>query len=222
MHPQTPEMAELERQLSKPTGETGIEVGEMMYHTNRNMILTVINALHIEDGDHVFELGHGNGKHLTSLFGVNRKINYSGLELSDTMHKAAVEENQGLISSGAATFFLYEDLPFPFPEGSFTRALTVNTIYFWKKPERMLAEFHRILKKGGQLAIGFGMKEMMQKMPFTGDRFKLYDDALIQVLVDSSEFSLKGITHHNETVQSKSGDLVEREFGVALLQRGDV
>lgn len=217
MKPETPELIELEKQLSHPTGETGIEVGEMMNQSNRGMILSSINALHIESDDHVFELGHGNGKHISLLFEKGKDLHYTGLELSETMHRAARTVNHDLEQAGQATFRVYDGLPFPLEDETVNKAFTVNTIYFWNNPNLVLDEFYRVLKTDGVLAIGFAMKHMMEKLPFTGDRFHLYDDTDISNLINASRFELKTISHQREQLKSKNGDLVDRDYAIAIL-----
>ncbi len=42
----------------------------------------------------------------------------------------------------------------PFPEASFDVVLSVNTIYLWPDPARVLAEMNGVLKLDGRLVLG--------------------------------------------------------------------
>src|SRR5690606_10876458 len=73
----------------------------------------------------------------------------------------------------------------PFPDSSFTKIFTVNTIYFWEDVGAVLAEFRRVLKPNGILTVAVRPKEVMQQYPFTQYGFTMYTrEELEQTLTD--------------------------------------
>ena len=60
----------------------------------------------------------------------------------------------------------------PFPDGSFTRALALHSIYFWPSIDLALRELYRVLRPSGRLAIGVRMQEP-DAGPFNPARYGL-------------------------------------------------
>jgi SAM-dependent methyltransferase len=52
----------------------------------------------------------------------------------------------------------------PFPDATFDRVLTVNTVYFWPDLQAALAEIRRILRPGGRLVIGIRDPKQMRRV----------------------------------------------------------
>lgn len=204
-------------QLAHPDGEAGVDMGHAMNRSNTGMVLRTIHALGARDGDHILELGHGNCTHLGNLLGPLHEGTYHGLEISRTMHETSVDLNQVLVDDGRAAFSLYDGDVLPFADGTFSKAFTVNTLYFWPDPERMLNELHRVLVPGGRLCITFAHKAFMEQLPFTRFGFMLYDDAGVTELVSGTPFQAPAFTAHREWITSKDGQEVERTYSIATL-----
>lgn len=211
----TPEqLKELASQLSKPNGAQGIDVANMMHDSNIGMTMSTASALKISDSDHILELGHGNGKHIAQILAHAKNIKYQGLEIAELMKQEA--ESQNLAN---AKFDLYDGQNIPFNNDSFTKAMTVNTIYFWEKPIELLNEVYRVLKNDGIFCIGFAQKEFMETLPFTQHGFNLYNHKKLQQLVAETSFELVSFTEHVEQVRSKADEMVERAYTVATLRK---
>ena len=208
---------ELERQLSCPSGQTGIEVAKEMNETNMGMTLNTIDVLDLQDHQSVLELGHGNCGHLNKLMAKASGIQYSGLELSDTMFHEARRVNQNLVGDNERMFQRYNGIDIPFEDDTFDRIMTVNTLYFWSSPAAFLNEIGRVLKPGGYCVIAYVQKEFMKKLPFVSDIFRLYDDNDLQELVGKSNLKLVQIVPGTEQVRIRSGELVERTYSMAKL-----
>lgn len=142
----TPEFLEMEQQLSCPSGDKGIEMGKVMNDTNVGMITSSIKALGIEAGHKVLELGHGNGGHIRQLLNQADDVHYTGIEISDTMHREAARMIKSSNYASQVDLILYDGSRLPFPDNTFDKFFTVNTIYFWPDPVAMLLEIARVLK----------------------------------------------------------------------------
>lgn len=210
----TEQLKELASQLSKPSGEQGIEVANMMHDSNLGMTISTVNELNIGDNDSILELGHANGKHIAQILDQAKNTTYYGLEIAELMKQEA--ENQKLANT---SFKLYDGQNIPFEDDSFTKAMTVNTIYFWQKPVELLNEVYRVLKNGGIFCIGFAQKEFMETLPFTQHGFNLYNHEKLQQLVAETSFELVSFTEHVEKVRSKADEMVERNYTVATLKK---
>ncbi len=169
------DLKELAKQLGNPEGEIGIEVANMMNTTNIGMTKHAIESLNLYKNDVFLELGHGNCGHLSFLMEQAENLKYFGLEISELMQQEAINSNQNYIENNSARFELYNGTEIPFDNESFDKIFTVNTLYFWQKPDLLLQEIKRVLKPNGIFALTFADKSFMEKLPFTAHGFKLYN-----------------------------------------------
>lgn len=209
------QLQEMAAQLSRPQGDEGIKVANMMHQSNFGMTKSTVEALKIKDNEKILELGHGNGKHIPFVLEQAENIRYFGLEIAETMKKEAEQLNE----SSASSFYIFNGTLIPFEDRTFEKAFTVNTIYFWENPVQLLENFYRALKPGGLLAIGYAQKEFMEMLPFTKYGFTLYCDNEFQELIAKTSFKLVNLSNHKEQITSKAGDKVERLYTVATLKR---
>ncbi len=209
------EIRELEKQLACPYGETGIEIGKNLNETNIGMISNSIEFLELKDKNLVLELGHGNCGHLDELMGAAKEIKYYGLEISETMWDEAQTAN----STKQAKFELYDGENIPYKDKFFDRIMSVNTIYFWSDPLKLISEIERTLKPDGICVLTYGDREFMQKLPVVGEMFKLYGRSEIKDLVGTTTLRIIDSTDRTEQVKSKTGEAVERKYSMTKLKR---
>lgn len=208
----------LAQNLAHPEGEKGIETGEMMNAANIGMTLESIQALLIEDNEHILEIGHGNAGHVKSILNRARNIKYTGIDISETMHKEARRLNE--VFREQADFVLYDGEKLPFEDKTFDKIVTVNTVYFWKQPVDYLNEIYRVLKKTGTFVLTFGQREFMEKLPFTQFGFTLYSTAEMEETVSGSYFSRMTVSEREEEVKSKTGDeTITRNYTILTIKR---
>lgn len=213
------ELQAIASQLKHPTGEKGIEMGNMMNETNINMTHHSIQNLHITAGNTILELGHGNAGHVAFIFEQAENIKYYGLEMSELMFQEARQINRNFVSQKQAFFSIYDGNTIPFQEASFDKIFTVNTIYFWQEPEKLLSEIYRVLKPKGILCITFAEESFMKQLPFTQFEFELYSTEKAEELIAKSEFKIINKETLIEKVKSKTGELVDRAFTTLVLEK---
>lgn len=213
------DMKELASQLRQPQGTKGIEVAELMNETNMKMICHSIDQLYILDNNQILELGHGNCGHLEYLLKKRVNLTYYGLETSELMKKEAQNINNSFVDNKKASFHLYEGLTIPFPDNYFDRIFTVNTIYFWDNPKFLMSELYRVLKPYGILNITFVDGKSMQELPFTQYGFDFYNGDKIAELIGNLPFRIVAFDTQTETVKSKAGDTVKREFTTVTIKK---
>jgi ubiquinone/menaquinone biosynthesis C-methylase UbiE len=212
------EIMQLASQLRSPKGSAGINVGHKMHETNINMILMTVQALDLTEGDHILELGPGNAAHVAQLLGRETNIQYTSLDISQTMQEEAQRINADLIKEGKAAFHLYDGHQMSFEDNQFDTIMTVNTIYFWEQPVELLNEAHRVLKPNGRCSICFAEKSFMKDLPFAQYGFQLYSTDDVKTLAEQSHFQIIDIQNQTEQVESKDGTDVERKFTVITLK----
>ena len=213
------ELQAIASQLKLPTGEKGIEMGNMMNETNINMTRHSIQNLNISNENKILELGHGNAGHIEFLFEQAENLKYYGLEMSELMFQEARQTNRNFVSQKQAFFSLYDGNTIPFEDGLFDKIFTVNTIYFWQKPEELLAEIYRVLKPNGNFCLTFAEEDFMKQLPFTQFEFELYSTEKAQELIKKSPFKIVYTETQTEKVKSKTGELVDRAFTTIVLEK---
>ncbi|WP_417942664.1 class I SAM-dependent methyltransferase [Flavobacterium sp. RS13.1] len=213
------ELQTIASQLKHPTGEKGIEMGNMMNETNINMTKNSIQNLNISSENRILELGHGNAGHVAFLFEQAEKLKYYGLEMSELMFQEARQINRNFVSQKQAFFSLYDGNTIPFEDGLFDKIFTVNTIYFWQKPEGLLSEIYRVLKSNGTFCVTFAEEDFMKTLPFTQFEFELYSTQKVKDLIKKSDFKIVYTETQTEQVKSKTGELVDRAFTTIVLEK---
>jgi SAM-dependent methyltransferase len=206
------ELQELAIQLSNPEGDFGLELATEMGQTNLGMTKSAMHALSIKPGDQVLEIGHANASHLGYLLSLSPEISYTGLEISQTMYQEAKDLNSHLAKEGMIRFCRYEGEKIPFPDNSFTKIFTVNTVYFWRDPLAFAKEISRVLHSSGKFALVFGKKTFMKNLPFTRFGFQLYDTADLVELVEKVGMRLESADDYQEEVSARSGEKITRDY----------
>lgn len=208
----------LAQNLANPQGEKGIEIGEMMNATNIGMTLESIKTLLIEDDETILEIGHGNAAHVKSILNKAQNIQYTGIDISETMHDEAKRLNETF--SDQAKFVLYEGTKLPFEDKIFDKIFTVNTVYFWEQPIEYLNEIYRVLKDNGTFVLTFGQRDFMEKLPFTEYDFTLYNTDEMEETVSKSNFKRMKISEKEEEVKSKTGnETITRNYTVLTIKK---
>ena len=179
----------LGRQLSHPKGFWGLILGRLMNNNNYPMYTASYKLLKFKKGDNVLEIGFGNGAFIKEISNEINPGKYFGIDISDTMIKAAQSRNRSLVKSGLVKLIKAGSNKIPFEEGTFDKIFTVNTIYFWKNPEHVMQEVKRLLTPGGILVVALGTKEAMEKNGYFEERFTLYEKQDVLKLFEIAGFS---------------------------------
>jgi ubiquinone/menaquinone biosynthesis C-methylase UbiE len=177
-------LAFMARQFGRPSGWFGRRVmASLLNGGNRGLLDSALDATAATPGTRVLDVGFGGGYALERLAPLVRPERVAGVEISESMI-SFVEEHGG----DAYDLHLADAAALPFPDASFDRVLSVNTIYFWPDPARVLAEMNRVLKPGGWLVLGYGSKAFLRLNPLTWFGFRVYSDRKTRRLLEEAGF----------------------------------
>jgi ubiquinone/menaquinone biosynthesis C-methylase UbiE len=193
-------------QLRRPHGEYAIQVGEKMSEGNLHINLNTIEALRPEANDNILEIGMGNGFFVKDILSIDASIKYSGCDFSEIMVAEAIKRNEGFIKSRQAQFHVASADKLPFADGTFDKAFTINTIYFWEDPAAVFFELRRVLKPKGQLLISIRPKSLMQHYPFVKYGFNLFGKEELAELISANQFHVMEILEKDEPEQELNGE----------------
>lgn len=177
---------ELAKHLKQPTGVQGKKVGLQMNKGNRHICLNSYKVLDPKQGDHILEIGMGNGFFVKDLLSMAEKLTYKGADFSETMVQEAKVINNDIQNAN----FIHASIEkLPFADNQFGSVTTTNTIYFWSNLIENLKELQRVLKKDGKLLIGYRDKSFMDKVEFTNYGFEKYNASDVEQLLKGNGFN---------------------------------
>ncbi len=179
---------ELASHLRKPNGETGKQVGVFMNKGNKHICLNSYQILNPKNGDHILEIGMGNGFFVNHLLSMESNLKYTGVDFSDTMVKEANLINKELIDKKRVVFKEASIEKLPFTDNSFDSITTTNTIYFWPQPTRNISELIRVLKPNGKLLIAYRSKSCMDQLELAKHGFEKYENQDVESLLKNAGF----------------------------------
>jgi ubiquinone/menaquinone biosynthesis C-methylase UbiE len=99
----------------------------------------------------------------------------------------------------------------PAEANAFSKALALNTIYFWEDPISHLKELRRVLQPSGRLVLG-AMAPSSATGPVFQHGFRHYEKHELETLLRQAGYSRVSIDTINETVKRASGSWGERDF----------
>ena len=178
------------RQLAKPTGLFGrLFTARWLEKANAGMNALTLDSLALVPGDRLLELGFGSGYLLEKVLSHRRCDFAAGVDLSPEMVDRVGARLRAYVDAGKAQIRHGNIEAIPFADGEFSKLCSVNTLYFWRDPQRALAECRRVLAPGGRLALCFNAKSEMLKWPGHVHGFTLYELADVETMLAAAGFS---------------------------------
>jgi ubiquinone/menaquinone biosynthesis C-methylase UbiE len=149
----------------------------------------------------------GNGIFCKDVL-VSNDVHYTGCDYSELMVKEASAINESFVKSGKAIFVHGDMNALPFADSSFNKIFTVNTIYFWDKPDTLLSEIRRVLSDDGIFVIALRTESSMKILPFTDYGFTLYDEGKLTKMLQENDFKvLKMLKQNDVAIESQNGTI---------------
>ena len=176
------------RQLGYPSGFFGRLVMRLLNRSNAVMNDVVVTQLSLQPQDELLEIGFGGGYLLAKIIaseipklvvGIDPQVDV--IRLGQRKFKFALE--RGIVKLEQACG---ENIPYG--DRSFDKICTVNTIYFWTDPIRVLSECYRTLKPNSKLVICYNSAAFIERQKLTQHGFKTYSPAKLERLMEDTGF----------------------------------
>ena len=145
-------------------------------------------CLRLERDDWVLEVGFGGGALLRSLL-LGTKGEVFGADISDALIARARDRFARDVRRGRLHLLRASAESLPLPPETVTRAVSVNSLYFWPDPAAAMAELARVTKPGGRLAIVFEPAAELRKWPGHRFGFRLFEVAEVKALMEAAGFA---------------------------------
>jgi SAM-dependent methyltransferase len=138
-------------QFGHPRGILGWLVGHVMAINNRSRGAWVREQLDAQPGDRVLEVGCGPGVDLAAV--AARTAYAAGVDVSAEMVRQAGARCAAAVAAGRVAIVRASATALPFPDATFDRAFSINSVQFWEDRALALHELRRVLRPGGVLAV---------------------------------------------------------------------
>jgi arsenite methyltransferase len=144
-------------------------------------------SLRLERDDWVLEVGFGGGALLRSLLlGTSGEV--FGADVSDTLIARARLRFARDVRRGRLHLYRASAESLPLPPATVTKAVSVNSLYFWPDAAAAMAELARVVKPGGRLVLAFEPARELRQWPGHRFGFRLFEVAEVKALMDSAGF----------------------------------
>jgi arsenite methyltransferase len=164
----------LARQLGRPEGLRGRIVARMLNRRNAQAVAAAVEATGLKVGEVGADVGFGGGLGLRLMLDrVGPSGCVHGVELSDTMLRAAAQRHGQELAAGRLVLHPGSLGALPIDDGGIDGLVTVNTLYFVEDVTAAFAELARVLRPTGRVVVGVADPAFMERMPVTAHGFRL-------------------------------------------------
>lgn len=155
---------------------------------------SVLAQLELQPTDRVLDIGFGGGYLLSRMAGVVTGGSLAGIDISPGIVSAGKRRYSRAVEAGRLDLRCAAVEALPFAAGSFTKACSVNSIFYWQDAPKGINEIYRVLQGGGKAVICFTCRESIEKKGFSR-HIHLYDHEAVAQLMAAGGFSaLRAVT----------------------------
>lgn len=172
-------------QFGNPRGVLGWLAGWWMDAENAHLNDWVVGLLAAAPAERVLEVGFGTGRTALRVAGSLGSGSFAGVDTSPLMVRRARRRLRRALPPARLDLRLGSAEALPFAAGGFDAVYAVNTVYFWDDLGPPLREMHRVLRRGGRLAIGF---EPEGSLPETDAAFRVRGEDEVRGAVEAAGF----------------------------------
>jgi ubiquinone/menaquinone biosynthesis C-methylase UbiE len=137
-----------------------------------------LGFLDLQPDDRVLEVGFGHGATIARAAAAVSRGFVAGVDPSADMCRMAARRNRSSVAAGRVELRRASVEALPYPDGSFDKALSVHTLYFWPNLGEATAEIRRVMRSPGRLVLAWRHDpEVIRRFPTSVYRF--HDEATV-------------------------------------------
>ncbi len=175
-------------QARKPSGWFGRLVMPIVFDRGNAFLNRFVEeAMAIQPDDRVLEIGCGTGKLIKRMADTMDNGRIEGIDFSPAMVAIARRRNRKRMAQGVVTITEANVDKMAYPHERFTKVCSVNTIYFWKRPEETINNAMNALIPGGRFIVAFEDISQLQQKQLDADVFRLYTTIQVNQLLANCE-----------------------------------
>ncbi len=177
-------------QARKPAGLFGRIVMSVVFDKGNAYLNGFVNErMSVQTNDHILEIGFGTGRLICEMAKQISGGRIEGIDFSSSMVSIAQRKNKKHIADGKVKILEGNFDEMPYKQNIFTKVCSVNTIYFWPKPENTAKKIAAILKPQGQFVVAFVDKNQLEQRNLNENVFHFYSEDDVKNLLISAGFS---------------------------------
>lgn len=161
------------QQFAAPRGVGGRMVSFVMSRQNIPLYEETARLLALSPADSVLDIGCGNG-YMLNMLARQYGGAFSGIDISPGMIQTASRLNRAYVQTGRVKLSRQDVRAMSFAGGSFSKAYTVNTVYFWADLSGTMAEISRVLQAGGIFINTLYSNETLNRLPHTQTGYRRF------------------------------------------------
>ncbi len=177
-------------QARKPAGLFGRIIMSLVFDKGNAFLNGFVHELmSVQANDHVLEIGFGTGKLIHEMAAQISEGYIEGVDFSSSMVSIAQKRNKKHIADGRVKILQGNFDAMSFKKNYFTKACSVNTIYFWPKPENTAKKIAELLKPEGKFVVAFEDYKQLKQRNLNRNVFHLYSKNDVKTLLIDAGFS---------------------------------
>lgn len=149
--------------LSSPAA--GLVLAPLWNRRNAELNGAALQALALTPDDRVLEVGFGGGYLLERMATVVTRGLVAGVDVSPGMTERARRHFAQAVDAGRMDLRCASAEALPFASGSFNKAVSVNSLFYWQDAGSGMRELARVLAPGGRLVVCLTCQESLENRP---------------------------------------------------------
>jgi ubiquinone/menaquinone biosynthesis C-methylase UbiE len=187
------------KQARKPSGLFGRLVMSNIFDFGNNYLNQFVNdLLSPQNGESILDIGCGTGKLIYTMASQTSDGKFEGIDFSEAMISIAQKRNRESIQNGQVKILKGNFDELPLQNEYYDKVCSINTIYFWSKPEYTAQKIASITTPGGFFVAGFEDMQQLEQRNLDSDVFKIYSTEEAKNLFVEAGFS-SGVTIESRT-----------------------
>jgi ubiquinone/menaquinone biosynthesis C-methylase UbiE len=202
-------LGRLFEQFGRPSGLLGRLAGYVMARSEADD-RWVVELLDVQPHDRVLEVGFGPGVAVALIAERATSGLVAGVDPSKVMVRQATRRNGAGVRAGRVELRLGTVSDLPHPDGHFTKACAIHSLYFWPSLDDGLRELHRVLAPGGLLVLAVRMRRPQAGL-FDPSRYGFTDEQVAEVVAALGSIGFRDVTTRRQEI--------DRQTMLAILAR---
>lgn len=179
-------------QARRPSGIFGRRIMPIIFDRGNSFLNSfTYELMGIKPDDRILEIGCGTGSLIKVIAGKIENGFIEGIDFSSEMVTIAKRKNRKHIARGMVNIMEDDFDDCSCTKKSFTKACSVNTLYFWEKPEHTVTKVMNALQPGGKFVLAFEDIHQLEHRKLDTDVFHFYTESDVCLLLKNSGFSKK-------------------------------
>lgn len=178
------------RQARRPSGIFGRFVMSMVFDRGNAFLNDfMLDAMKVQEDDRILEIGSGTGSLIREMAKSMQSGHIEGIDFSDAMVAIARRKNRDSIAKGQVKITRGDFDRIEYERDCFNKVCSVNTVYFWSRPDRTARRIANVLVPGGTVALAFEDIGQLRNRNLSADVFRLYEVEEVSELLVGAGFS---------------------------------